>query len=129
MQAKQIWIILLLFTATFGGGMAAGYLLRAAIEPPPPPPAVGQGQGSRPDGRMRERMVEHLDLTPDQADAFFRVVDEHRRSNRRRMAAVRDSMDVVIRAEMDSLNARLAEILTPEQLAEWRRLARRGGRY
>lgn len=124
MQAKQIWIMLLLFTATFGGGMAAGYLLRSATEPVPPPPA--HGMGTRPDGRMRERVAERLKLTPEQEDRFFDIVDEHRRTNRRRMSAVRDSMDLVMRAEMESLNARLAEVLTPDQLDEWRRLARRG---
>jgi Spy/CpxP family protein refolding chaperone len=125
MRPKQIWIILLLFTATFGGGMAAGYLLRSAAEPPPPPPA-GQGMGMRGDGRMRERVAERLNLTPGQAEQFFLVVDEHRRLNRRRMNAVRDSMDSVMQAEMAALNSRLAEILSPDQLDEWRRMSRRG---
>jgi Spy/CpxP family protein refolding chaperone len=124
MQTRQIWIILLLFTATFGGGMAAGYLLRAALEPPPTP-AKTQGMGMRQDGHLRERLVERLNLTPDQTDAFFQIVDEHRRVNRRRMSSVRDSMDLVLRSELNELNTRLADILTPEQLEEWRRLVRR----
>lgn len=107
--------------------MAAGYLLRSAVEPPPPPPA-GQGMGMRGDGAMRERVAERLDLTPEQADRFFLVVDEHRRLNRRRMNAVRDSMDSVMQAEMAALNARLADILTPGQLDEWRQMSRRGFR-
>lgn len=126
MRPKQIWIILLLFTFTFGGGVAAGFLLRAAIEPTPPQPV--HGMGMRPDGRTRERVAERLNLTAEQADRFHDIVDEHRRTNRRRMASVRDSMEAVMRVEMDSLNARLAEVLTPEQLEEWRRMSRQGAR-
>ena len=81
-----------------------------------------------------DRLVEHLDhaldLTPQQHDAVRRIVERHFARMQQINASVRPQM----RQEIDSTNAEIDKVLTPEQRAKFhqmqqqRHMNRRGPR-
>lgn len=122
--SRTLWITVL-FVATFGVGLAAGYLLRPVLDPEPR--SMDRPRESR-DARFREHVTERLNLTPDQQVRFFDAMEAHRRKTRGWMEDARDSMQVKVRSETDSLKAELALFLTEEQLLQWESMMRRAMR-
>jgi hypothetical protein len=55
-------------------------------------------------------------------------MDAHRRKTRGWMESARDSMQVKVRSETDSLKAELSKFLTDEQLTQWERMMKRATR-
>jgi len=72
-----------------------------------------------------DRLVEHLDhmlnLTPQQHDAVRRIVERHAA----RMQQINASVRPQIRQEIDSTNAEIEKVLTPEQRTKFRDLQQR----
>lgn len=122
--SRTLWITLL-FVATFGIGLATGYLIRPMLDPEP---RGMQGPREGRDARFREHVTAQLNLTPEQEDRFFDAMDAHRRKTRVWMDEARDSMRVKVRAETDSLKTELSEFLTQEQITQWERMTRRAMR-
>lgn len=122
--SRTLWITVL-FVATFGVGLMAGYLLRPVLDPEPR--SMERPRENR-DARFREHVTERLQLTPEQEDRFFDAMESHRRKTRGWMEEARDSMQVKVRSETDSLKAELSQFLTDEQIAEWERMMRRAMR-
>ncbi len=82
---------------------------------------------------MSDRLVDHLDhqlhFTPQQKEAVKQVVERHRA----RIEAISATIRPQMRAEIDSTNAEIDRLLTPEQRTRFhelqqRRLIHRGGR-
>lgn len=122
--SRTLWITVL-FVATFGVGLATGYLLRPVLDPEP----MGmQGPREGRDARFRDHVKQQLNLTPEQEVRFFDAMDAHRRKTRGWMDEARDSMRVKVRAETDSLKAELSQFLTEEQITQWERMMRRAMR-
>lgn len=122
--SRTLWITVL-FVATFGVGLAAGYLLRPVFDPEPM--GMQRPREGR-DARFREHVKEQLNLTPEQEVRFFDAMDAHRRKTRGWMDEARDSMRVKVRMETDSLKAELSQFLTEEQITRWERMMRRAMR-
>ena len=95
-------------------GLIGGVLLMRFAGPPrftmrvPPPPERGPRSG-----RMLETMSRSLDLTDEQERRIGALIDETRAGER---------------ASHDSLRARIARELEPEQLERWQRFEERFGR-
>lgn len=128
MTRSRTLFITLLFIATFGVGLTAGYLLRPVLDPEP----MGMnrprdGRDGR-DARFREHITERLQLTPEQEVRFFDAMDAHRRKTRAMMEGARDSMHAKVRVETDSLKAELGQFLTADQLSQWERMMHRAMR-
>lgn len=122
--SRTLWITVL-FVATFGVGLAAGYLLRPVLDPEPR--SMDRPRESR-DARFREHVTERLNLTADQQVRFFDAMEAHRRKTRGWMEEARDSMQVKVRSETDSLRAELSQFLSEEQLTQWERMMNRAMR-
>ena len=122
--SSSLWITVL-FIATFGVGLATGYLIRPLVDPAP---MGGPGPREGRDARFRDHVTAQLKLTPDQEDRFFDAMEAHRRKTRGWMDEARDSMRVKVRAETDSLKTELSELLTEEQMSRWERMMRRAMR-
>jgi Spy/CpxP family protein refolding chaperone len=122
--SRTLWITVL-FVATFGVGLAAGYLLRPVLDPEPR--SMERPRDGR-DARFREHVTEQLNLTPDQQVRFFDAMEAHRRKTRGWMEEARDSMQVKVRSETDSLRAELSQFLSEEQLTQWERMMKRAMR-
>jgi Spy/CpxP family protein refolding chaperone len=122
--SRTLWITML-FVATFGVGLMAGYLIRPVLDPEPR--SMERPHENR-DARFREHVTERLHLTPDQQVRFFDAMDAHRRKTRGWMESARDSMQVKVRSETDSLKAELSQFLTDEQLTQWERMMKRATR-
>ena len=122
--SRTLWITVL-FVATFGVGLAAGYLLRPVLGPEPM--GMHQPREGR-DARFREHVKEQLNLTPEQEVRFFDAMEAHRRMTRGWMDEARDSMRVKVRMETDSLKTELSQFLTEEQLTQWERMMNRAMR-
>jgi Spy/CpxP family protein refolding chaperone len=124
--SRTLWITVL-FVATFGVGVMAGYLIRPVLDPEPM--GMQRPREGR-DARFRDHVKAQLNLTPEQEVRFFDAMEAHRRTTRGWMDEARDSMRVKVRMETDSLKAELAQFLTEEQLTQWERMmsrAMRGG--
>lgn len=116
---KRLWALLalagLFLLGTLAGGLGAHlYYARAIDRPPPgPPPIFGRFMGPR--------LERALDLTPEQADQLRRVLEE----SRREAEAMRREMAPRMREMMVRGEARIEEILTPEQHERFDELRRR----
>lgn len=75
--------------------------------------------------RMRDYMVKELELRDDQTEFFFETMRNSRRTMRVIMTQSRDESIRKIRAESDSLNVVLAEILSQDQLQKWDKMRER----
>ncbi len=75
--------------------------------------------------RMRDYMVKELELRDDQTEFFFETMRNSRRTMRVIMTQSRDESILKIRAESDSLNVVLAEILSQDQLQKWDKMRER----
>jgi Spy/CpxP family protein refolding chaperone len=122
--SRTLWITVL-FIATFGVGLAAGFLLRPVLDPEPM--GMQRSREGR-DARFRDHVKAQLNLTPEQEVRFFDAMDAHRRKTRSMMEGARDSMHAKVRSETDSLRAEMAQFLTEEQLTQWERMMRRAMR-
>lgn len=122
--SRTLWITML-FVGTFGVGLMAGYLIRPVLDPEPR--SMERPRDGR-DVRFREHVTERLDLTPEQRVRFFDAIDAHRRKTRGWMEEARDSMQVKVRSETDSLRADLSQFLSEEQLTQWEEMLKRAMR-
>ena len=72
-----------------------------------------------------DRLVEHLDrtldLTPQQRESVKQIIDRHRQ----RIEAISASVRPQMRQEIDSTNAEIEKILTPEQRTKFRDMQQR----
>ena len=75
--------------------------------------------------RMRDYMVKELELRDDQTEFFFETMRNSRRTMRVIMTQSRDESIRKVRAESDSLNVVLAEILSQDQLQKWDKMRER----
>ncbi|HEV2721525.1 MAG TPA: hypothetical protein VG323_16000 [Thermoanaerobaculia bacterium] len=84
-----------------------------------------------PPGFRSDRLVNHLDnqlhFTPQQKEAVKQIIDRHRQ----RIEAISANIRPQMRAEIDSTNAEIDKLLTPEQRAKFhdmqqRRMIHRG---
>lgn len=122
--SRTLWITML-FVGTFGVGLMAGYLIRPVLDPEPR--SMERPRDGR-DVRFREHVTERLDLTPEQRVRFFDAIDAHRRKTRGWMEEARDSMQVKVRSETDSLRSDLSQFLSEEQLTQWEGMMKRAMR-
>ena len=76
-------------------------------------------------GPRLDRLVDHLDrqlhFTPQQRDAVKQIIARHRT----RMEAVSASVRPQMRAEIESTNAEIEKVLTPEQQQKFRVMSSR----
>ena len=84
------------------------------------------GRGTPADGRredfMLELLTERLDLDDDQQDQIREIVASREAASREVMEAVRDRLKSV----MDSVDAEIRNVLSPEQQEEFARLQEEG---
>lgn len=70
---------------------------------------------------LAERLAGELDLTPDQKTEFLKALAE----SQGRLAKLWNPVIPSAKSEVDQFNRRLAEILTPDQMAKLDRLSQR----
>jgi Spy/CpxP family protein refolding chaperone len=79
----------------------------------------------RPTGPRLDRLVEHLDhelhLTPQQKEAIRQIVQRRRA----RIEAIAANMRPQMRQEIESTNAEIEKVLTPEQRQKFESLSQR----
>lgn len=85
----------------------------------------GQTEGRFDENRARQFLIDQLNLTEEQQTDFFRLTSESRREMRSIMQSSREETNRKIRIQVDSLNAKLSEILTEDQMEAWMRMNRR----
>lgn len=101
-----VLVLTLTFTAGFIGGAAAHHLFIGHRETLPPLPAV------------LHRLDRRLDLT----DAQRQQVEEILTRRRTRINAMWGGMRPRVRAEVEAMNAEIANILTPEQREKFEKM-------
>ncbi len=123
--------MILLFLVTFITGGILGFVasdpLKSTIglqEEPIERQRPPQGQQDRAQ-LMRERIIEDLQLSEDQIQPFFQVMDEHRQKLNRINHEAREAANAKIRIQADSLNAAITPVLSEEQLEKWMEMSRR----
>lgn len=113
----------LLLAITFLAGMAAGF---AADRQAPVPATAGEtgmsqrGSANR-GGTTIERFADELGLTESQRTAIAPVIED----TQRRMSELFEPVRPAYGELIDSARARIEALLTPEQVAEYRRLLER----
>jgi hypothetical protein len=121
------WTATLLLMLTFALGLSLGFIIHSQFFEPsfregPPrmgPAGPGFGGDEPIPPPLFDRMVDVLELSPEQQDALTRALDENRE---RLMAFRRDVVAPRQRAMADSVRIRIEEILTPEQMRKFREL-------
>jgi len=113
----------LLLAITFLAGMAAGF---AADRQPAGPAAggeTGMSQSGSPNrgGTTIERFADELGLTESQRTAIAPVIED----TQRRMSELFEPVRPAYGELIDSARAHIEALLTPEQVAEYRRLLER----
>jgi Spy/CpxP family protein refolding chaperone len=113
------WLALLALAGLFLLGVVSGglgahlYYARSLERPPGPPPFFA--------GAMGARLERQLDLTPEQARQLRRILDD----SRREAEAMRRELAPRMREVMERSEARISELLTPEQRQRFAELRRR----
>lgn len=132
--------VLALFLVTFSLGVSVGYLVRGPIDSiikSDTDHGVVQHERNERDDRddrdngerrFREYMISTLSLSDDQVEPFFEATRISRRAMRDIMMRTREESQRQIRAEADSLNQKLSELLAPEQLEKWNAMQQRYNR-
>jgi|GEM_PF-5751249 len=82
-------------------------------------PRFGQNDQGNPGERLRNWMIEQLDLDEQQEEAFFKTLHESRLSGRQIVRESQDELEENLEKEHQHLMSRLEEILSPEQLQEF----------
>jgi Spy/CpxP family protein refolding chaperone len=122
MIMKNRFFIPLAFLITFLLGGATGYFAAKNLSPAPPVSERFVDEPPRQDRQfraLRNRLITELELTSDQEEPFFTLLEHHRRDMRRMMENQRREYDKAMTAHSDSLHESLASILSPEQLQTW----------
>ncbi|HAC15693.1 MAG TPA: hypothetical protein DCE78_07085 [Bacteroidetes bacterium] len=117
--------VVLLFLITFLFGVTVGYFLNDPVSKMLKEAEKAEMRDRGPqerehrEMRMRDYMVNELGLSQDQTEPFFEATRNSRRVMRDIMTQTREESTRKIRAEVDSLNVILTEILSEEQLEKW----------
>ncbi|HEX2095693.1 MAG TPA: hypothetical protein VHG28_25065 [Longimicrobiaceae bacterium] len=107
----------LLLAVTFGTGMVGGFALDRALEAHTPlPPAECEGR----DGERRGRILDRLDLTPEQRERVDAILERRRAQTRQFW----DTEGAALRAMVDSTRSEIRAVLTPEQRERYDQLRR-----
>lgn len=120
---KNRLFIPLAFIITFLLGGATGYFAAKNLAPAPPAVSERYADERPPQDRqfraLRNRLVTELELTSEQQEPFFTLLEQHRREMRRMMETHRREFDRMMATRSDSLHESLARILTADQLQTW----------
>ncbi|MFU8861484.1 MAG: hypothetical protein ACNA8K_13790 [Cyclonatronaceae bacterium] len=120
---KNRLFIPLAFLITFLLGGATGFFAARSLAPSPPPVSEQLADERPAQDRqfraLRNRLITELELTSDQQEPFFTLLEQHRRELRRMMETHRREFDHMMANRSDSLHESLARILTAEQLQTW----------
>lgn len=103
------------------GGLGV-HVWYATRPPGPPPPGPARGERMH-DGPFGPRLMRTLDLTDEQRERIEAILEE----SRREAESLREEIAPRIREQAERTRARLAEVLTPEQLERFDALMRRHG--
>ena len=124
---------LLAYVVIFLLGGASGYFLNEAIDPRLPVERVQRGPGMNrefpPAGqdeipqRMRNFIIDRLNLQDDQIEPFFEVQAEHFQALFRRMREQKEDEAEMMREMYSEFVEDVDEILTEQQLRELNRFA------
>lgn len=79
----------------------------------------GTGMGPAQGMPMHQRVVERLNLNPEQRQQFFGVIRRHRNDMRTMMERRRTHMQPQIDSLFNAMNSDMKEILSPEQYEQW----------
>jgi Spy/CpxP family protein refolding chaperone len=120
---KNRLFIPLAFLITFLLGGATGYFAAKNLSPAPPPVSERFADETPAQDRqfraLRNRLITELELTSEQQEPFFTLLEQHRREMRRMMETHRREFDRMMATRSDSLHESLARILTADQLQTW----------
>jgi Spy/CpxP family protein refolding chaperone len=111
------------FLITFLLGGATGYFASKNLDQAPP--AVSEQYADERPAHdrqlraLRNRLITELELTSEQQEPFFTLLEQHRREMRRVMETHRREFDRMMATRSDSLHESLARILTADQLQTW----------
>ena len=123
--------VVLLFLITFLFGVTVGYFLNDPVSHMLKEAEKAEMRDRGPQDRehremrMREYMVNELELSDEQKEPFFQATHNSRRAMRDIMNQTREESSRRIRAEVDSLNVVLTELLSAEQLEKWDKMQQR----
>ena len=123
--------VVLLFLITFLFGVTVGYFLNDPVSKMLRDADRAEMRDHEPQDRehremrMRDYMVNELELRGDQTELFFEAMRNSRRTMRDIMNQSREESNRRIRAESDSLNVVLTDILSEEQLDKWEKMQQR----
>jgi Spy/CpxP family protein refolding chaperone len=112
-RARSRILAVAILLAVFTAGTLGGAALTVAM---------GRGDDRGPGHEERilyaQPILKGLDLTPDQRERVERLLDDQRRKAERLMADAEPRMKALV----DSTNAAIEQILTPEQREEFRQM-------
>lgn len=121
--------VALLLVLTFTAGVAAG-VAADRLDLLPDVAQAGEAERDRPDDDRRrgrttiERFADDLELTAAQRAEIEEILDRYRERMREMWMEVRPRY----RAMVDSVRGRIEDVLTPEQVTEYRELLKERGR-
>lgn len=121
--------VALLLVLTFTAGVAAG-VAADRLDLLPDVAQAGEAERDRPDDDRRrgrttiERFADDLELTAVQRAEIEEILDLYRERMREMWMEVRPRY----RAMVDSVRGRIEDVLTPEQVTEYRELLKERGR-
>lgn len=121
--------VALLLVLTFTAGVAAG-VAADRLDLLPDVAQAGEAERDRPDDDRRrgrttiERFADDLELTAAQRAEIEEILDLYRERMREMWMEVRPRY----RAMVDSVRGRIEDVLTPEQVTEYRELLKERGR-
>ncbi|WP_234567369.1 hypothetical protein [Rhodohalobacter sp. 614A] len=124
---------LLAYVVIFLVGGASGFFLNEAITPRLPAESFERGPGTNRDfpsqmegempQRMRNFLIERLDLQDDQIEPFFEIQSEHFQALFSRMTEHKEEEAQILREMYSEFVDDVDEVLTEEQLQELSKFA------